>query len=154
MNYYAVEVPSQEKLNEIQELIKNQQFSRLKEIVENIPRYHIGKQSYGWQFLFAPHTKIRQGFWNSGREVSPWENTLESITEYLSRPSVIIEDEEGRHFTCEEFFNNIQLYNDSNTAINLFQWYSLNPPTYRFDDCILEVITEEGLRFSTDEDFS
>ena len=127
------------------------QLTKVQKMLGEVPRYHIGKQSGGWQFLFAPH--IRQRGYNPGQIVSPWEDTLESITEYLSRDDVKIEDEYGDSYTCKQFFNKISVYNDPVTAINGEQYDKRDPNPY--SKCTeFEYNTKEGLRFATDEDFS
>lgn len=158
-NYYSKRITSEEEYAKMQEALTNKQLDKVQELISQSQKeYHIGKRSYGWQFLFAPHIKLRNGFPNSGQVVSPWENTLASIKEYLSRPDVEIYDEYGQKFTPEQFWNEEvgdSLYNDPEHYINCEQYYKENPKekTFIFED-LMEFTTEEGLRFSTDEDFS
>ena len=157
-NYYCKHIPTEEEYKKMQETLTNKQLDKLEELLHDAKKeYHIGKRSCGWQFLFAPHIKIREGFANSGQVVSPWENTLESIKEYLSRPDVIIYDEYGTEFTPEQFWNKEighSLYNDPENFINGEQCdekYPNQRSGISLDS--MEFTTEEGLRFSTDEDF-
>ena len=157
-NFYCKHIPTEEEYNKMQEALTNRQLDRLRKLLdESQKEYHIGKRSRGWQFLFAPHIKLRSGFWNSGEVVSPWENTLESIKEYLSRPDVVIFNEYAEEFTPEQFWNEEignYLYNDPDNYINCEQYYKKHPN--QRSGIILEdteFTTDEGLRFSTDEDF-
>lgn len=157
-NFYCKHIPTEEEYKKMQEALTNKQLDKLEELLHDAKKeYHIGKRSCGWQFLFAPHIKIREGFSNSGQVVSPWENKLESIKEYLSRPDVIIYDEYGTEFTPEQFWNKeigYCLYNDPENSINGEQ-YDKKHPNKRSGISLdsMEFTTEEGLRFSTDEDF-
>lgn len=157
-NYYARHIPTEAEYEEMQKALTNIQLDKLEELIkQSKSEYHIGKRSCGWQFLFAPHIKLRSGFGNSGEVVSPWENTLESLKEYLSRPDVEIYDEYGQKFTPDEFWNEVvgeSLYNDPEKHINCEQYYEKYPNQRNgifVEDT--EFTTEEGLRFSTDEDF-
>ena len=157
-NFYARHIPTELEYARMQEALTNRELDRLRELLDaSQKQYHIGKRSGGWQFLFAPHIKLRVGFGNSGQVVSPWENTLESIKEYLSQPDVEICDEYGRTFTPEEFWNeevDDALYNDPEKYINGEQYYQKHPQEKRYVfDSDMEFTTDEGLRFSTDEDF-
>ena len=154
-NYYAIELPTEGQIAKMQTLLMKRQLTQVQNMLGNVHRYHIGKQSGGWQFLFAPHIKRRDGFSNSGKIVSPWEDTLESITECLSRDDIKIEDEYGKAYTCKQFFNRIAVYNDPENAINGKQYDQRRPEDKSmFSTEKFEYTTEEGLRFATDEDFS
>lgn len=157
-NFYAKHIPTEAEYEEMQKALTNRQLDKLEELIkQSQAEYHIGKRSGGWQFLFAPHIKLRRGFGNSGEVVSPWENTLESLKEYLSRSDVEIYDEYGGKFTPDEFWNEEIgecLYNDPEKYINGEQYYQKYPNQRSgilLEDT--EFTTEEGLRFSTDEDF-
>lgn len=157
-NFYAKHIPTEAECEEMQKALTDRQLDKLEELINKSKRkYHIGKRSYGWQFLFAPHIKLRDGFGNSGEVVSPWENTLASLKEYLSRPDVEIYDEYGQKFTPDEFWNEEvgeSLYNDQEHYINGEQYYHkyhIEKRSAFLGDT--EFTTEEGLRFSTDEDF-
>ena len=157
-NFYARHIPTEAEYVEMRNALAERQLDKLSKLIKDSKaEYHVGKRSCGWQFLFAPHVKLRHGFRNSGEIVSPWENTLESIKEYLSRPDVEIYDEYGRQFTPDEFWNEEvgeSLYNDPEHYINGEQYYEKYPNQRGgmfLEDT--EFTTEEGLRFSTDEDF-
>lgn len=157
-NFYARHIATEAEYEEMQKALEERQLDRLSDLINRSKAgYHIGKRSCGWQFLFCPHLKLRRGFVNSGEIVSPWENTLASLKEYLSRPDVEIYDEYGKKFTPDEFWNEEvgeSLYNDPEKYINGDQYYKKYPNQRSgifLEDT--EFTTEEGLRFSTDEDF-
>ena len=157
-NFYARHIVTEAEYEEMQKALTEHQLEKLEELINDAKRqYHIGKRSGGWQFLFCPHVKERSGFYNSGEIVSPWENTLASLKEYLSRPDVEIYDEYGRKFTPDEFWGEEvgeSLYNDPEHYINGEQYYQKYPEEKRYTFLSdTEFTTEEGLRFSTDEDF-
>lgn len=156
-NFYATIIPTEDQIAEMQSALIKRQMKALQDMIANSSTtYHIGKRSAGWQFLFCPYIKIRKGFWDTGHVVSPWNNTLESIKEFLAREDVVIEDEYGRKYTSEQFWKEIGscLYNDPEHYINGDQYYKNTGEQRILFDCPFEFTTEEGLRFSTCEDFS
>lgn len=95
---------------------------------------HLGKRSYGWQFLWDYH---------DGKYFKP---NLESIKNFLSQDDIAIYNEYGEHFTVDQLFNdelNNSLYKDSTHDDGMNGGYS----EYYFK-------SEDGLRFSKFEDFS
>lgn len=143
-NFYLCHIPNVEQHQKMQKLLIDKQYEQLKELLKNSTRkYHIGKRSCGWQFLFAPHVSEL-----TYERDNPWENTLKSLREVLSNLEYIIQDEYGTHYTSEEFWQEIKpcLYNDKE-HINGKQYYERNPSELPCTSC--EFTTEEGLRFST-----
>lgn len=95
---------------------------------------HLGKRSYGWQFLWDYHNGK---YFNSN---------LDSIKEFLSQDDIIIYDEYGNFYEVEQLFNNELancLYKDATHNDGMDGEYS----EYYFK-------SEDGLRFSKFEDFS
>lgn len=155
-NFYATLIPTEKQIEELQTLLIKRQINALKDMLDQTTKtYHIGKRSGGWQFLFCPHIKSRQGFWDTNHVVSPWEDTLDSIKEFLSRENVIIEDEYGKKYTSDQFWEEINqcLYNNPEYYINGNQYYVKHPQESLFGEST-EYTTDEGLRFATCEDFS
>lgn len=158
-NFYARHIPTEAEYVEMRKALAERKLDKLSKLIKDSKaEYHIGKRSGGWQFLFVPHIKLREGFENSNEVISPWENTLASLKEYLSRPDIEIYDERGQKFTPDEFWNEEvgpSLYNDPDKYINGDQYYKKYPgqrnSIFFMDDD--EFTTEEGLRFSTDDDF-
>lgn len=94
---------------------------------------HLGKRSYGWQFLWDYH---------NGKYFKP---NLESIKNFLSQDDITIYNEYGEHFTVDQLFNDELsncLYKDSTHDDGMNGEYS----EYYFK-------SEDGLRFSKFEDF-
>ena len=153
-NFYAVHIPTESEYASMQEAVTNKKLDKLREFLDKSQKkYHIGKRSCGWQFLFSPHIHQRDD-WQKGEIVSPWEDTLESLKEYLSRDDVRIENEYGDVFTPDQFWNDeigYCLYRDKD-HINGEDYDKRDPSKYyRCED--LEYTTKEGLRFSKDADF-
>lgn len=95
---------------------------------------HLGKRSYGWQFLWDYH---------NGKYFNP---SLESIKGFLLQKDIVIYDEYGNFYTVDQLFNNEIancLYKDSMHDDGMNGEYS----KYYFK-------SEDGLRFSKFEGFS
>ena len=80
--------------------INNPKINLLEEVNKFISDYcdfekeiHLGKRSYGWQFLWDYH---------NGRYFNP---NLYSIKEFLSQDDIIIYDEYGNFYEVEQLFN-------------------------------------------------
>lgn len=93
---------------------------------------HLGRMSYGWQFLWDYHNGIY------------FQPTLESIKKFLSQDGITIYDEYGRKFTLEQFIDEIRpsLYKDRNHQDGMNS------------NCGANYFINDGLRFSKFEDFS
>ena len=159
-NFYARHIISESEYAEMEKKLVERNLKDLRELLDKAEKeYHIGKRSGGWQFLFAPHIYMRDD-WRKGEIVSPWENTLESIKEYLARPDVEIYDEYGDKFTPEQFWNDeigYCLYNDPEKYINGEQYDQMEKQKGKYnyyETESFEFTTEEGLRFAKDAEFS
>ena len=121
--------------------INNPKINLLEEVNKFISDYcdfekeiHLGKRSYGWQFLWDYH---------NGRYFNP---NLYSIKEFLSQDDIIIYDEYENFYKVEQLFNDELsdcLYKDAIHDDGMGGEYS----KYFFK-------SEDGLRFSKFEDFS
>ena len=101
-------------------------------ILDIIPeRVHLGKRSYGWQFLWDFH---------DGRY---FKANLESIKKFLK--DKIIFDENNEVFSLDQFLNEEIADYLYNTDGKLYDCVELLPSYYFISD---------GLRFSKSEDFS
>ena len=95
---------------------------------------HLGKRSYGWQFLWDYH---------NGKYFNP---SLESIKGFLLQKDIVIYDDYGNFYTVDQLFNDEIancLYKDAMHDDGMDGEYS----EYYFK-------SEDGLRFSKFEDFS
>ena len=121
--------------------INNPKINLLEEVNKFISDYcdfekeiHLGKRSYGWQFLWEYH---------NGKYFNP---NLDSIKEFLSQDDIIIYDEYENFYEVEQLFNDELsdcLYKDAIHDDGMGGEYS----KYFFK-------SEDGLRFSKFEDFS
>lgn len=100
------------------------------ETKEYIKEIHIGKRSFGWQFLWDYH---------GGKY---YRANLEDVKKFLSNPDYEIVDEYGETYTFEQFFNEEvgkSLYEGRNGLEEGLSSY---------------FFISDGLRFSSYEDFS
>ena len=121
--------------------IDNPEINLLEEVNKFILDYrdlekeiHLGKRSYGWQFLWDYH---------NGKYFNP---DLNSIKKFLSQDDIIIYDEYENFYEVEQLFNDELsdcLYKDAIHDDGMGGEYS----KYFFK-------SEDGLRFSKFEDFS
>ena len=121
--------------------IDNPEVNLLEEVNRFISDYrdfekeiHLGKRSYGWQFLWDYH------------DGKYFNSNLDSIKEFLSQDDIIIYDEYGNFYEVEQLFNDELancLYKDATHNDGMDGEYS----EYYFK-------SEDGLRFSKFEDFS
>lgn len=95
---------------------------QLHEVIDNlffnddVKGIHIGKRSYGWQFLWDPH------------EFHYYKPNKEALIEWLKSGEII--DEYGKVFTFDEFWNDEIghcLYHDSDKCINIDDYYKTHP---------------------------
>lgn len=149
-NFYLKHIPTEKEYQEMQELMMKKQYGDLKKLIESSTvSYHIGKRSSGWQFLFAPHE-------DTYGNKNPWGNTLQSLKEWFSNPEYVIEDEYGRQFTPEQFWKDEigpYLYHSAE-CINGYDYDAKEGYKGYLSTSKYEFTTEEGLRFSTDIEFS
>ena len=154
-NFYAKHIPTESDYKTMQEALTARQLEKLAELLHDAKKiYPIGKRSGGWQFEFVPHIDQSRSY-HCNEVNHPWEDTLSSMKEYLSRDDIQIYDEYGKHYTCEQFFEEIApvLYHDPKTAINGADSDKMKPNKYyRSEE--MEYTTKEGLRFSKDSDWS
>jgi hypothetical protein len=104
---------------------------------------HLGKRSYGWQFLWDYH---------NGKF---YEANLNSIKEFLKNGDGYIVDEYDDKFTIEQFFEDeIKdfLYKDDKHC-DAVAYHEKHPEEPSYNISVHEFISD-NLRFSRDEDFS
>ena len=120
--------------------IDNPEINLLEEVNKFILDYynlekeiHLGKRSYGWQFLWDYH---------NGKYFNP---SLESIKGFLLQKDIVIYDDYGNFYTVDQLFNDEIancLYKDAMHDDGMDGEYS----EYYFK-------SEDGLRFSKFKDF-
>lgn len=151
-NFYYKVLPKKEDVKRLHLLVDNIEkfanFDNIKEtidIMESNSIIHLGKRSCGWQFIWDYH------YGNYYRD------NLNSIKDFLKNSNGVIEDEYGRRFTVDEFFNDEIgdcLYKDKDHC-DAWQYHDEHPNapvTWNISD--YEFTSEDGLRFSKEEDFS
>ena len=120
-NYYLRPKVSSESKARIKELIDNDKFEDVKDILDKeCATIHIGKQSGGWKFLWDVH------YFNY------FEPSKEAIIEWLK--TGIIFDEYGKKFTLEEFFDNIRLEGTFNgePLLDAVAYQKIAPHAYKY----------------------
>lgn len=145
--YYKIPI-AKRKQEELKGMItEDPSFYELKDAIEEIEKshnIHLGKRSYGWQFLWDFH---------NGKF---YASNLDSIKHFLDNGGGYIEDEYGERFTTEQFLDDeIKdcLYQDE-THMDAFGYYRKYPlERYGATPAESEFISD-GLRFSRYEDFS
>lgn len=148
--YYKIPLKKRDKenLHEMVDKLPEEGFYLLKDKLEELEKasiIHLGKRSYGWQFLWDYH---------DGRFYS---DSLESIMHYLNNGEGVIYNEYGETFTVKQFFDDEImncLYKDEKhcDAFQYHQQYPEEPLFYNINDH--EFTSDDGLRFCKDEDFS
>ncbi len=146
--YYKIPIHKR-KVEELKNLITEEpDFTELLNEIEEITKnnsIHLGKRSYGWQFLWDYH---------NGRF---YKDNLNSIKEFIATSGGYIENEYGDKFTLDQFFNDeikACLYKDENhyDAKAYQETHPEESQYYNSND--IEHISTDGLRFSTFENFS
>lgn len=153
-NFYLRKKVSEEDKQNVIEQISKDNWTKARDLfVEMTNRIHIGKRSRGWQFI-----------WNANR-FEYFEPNIESLQNWLK--SGIIEDEYGREFTFEEFWDdeikdflweglNLEKYYSESGE----KWWGYDLPYYFHDKRDKFNINKygefviDGLRFTTTEEFS
>ena len=156
-NFYLKKKLSQKEKEIIKQYIDEDKYYEIREMLpEDI---HIGKQSYGWKFLWNAHF------------FEYFEPTKESLFDWLESGQII--DEYGNEFTFDQFINNeLKGWLDKGWDIesyyidrpeNKSSWYdfssrnryfyqrcpNLNINVNRYGEFYID-----GLRFTVSEDFS
>ena len=150
--YFRKKISEKDKQNLIEQISRDN-WEEARDLFDKITnKIHIGKRSYGWQFL-----------WNANR-FEYFDPNIESLQNWLK--SGIIEDEYGKEFTFDEFWNDeIKdfLYEGYNLEKHYSEsgnnWYGCSIPYY-FKDKVKKFNIDkygefviDGLRFTTIEEF-
>lgn len=105
---------------------------------------HIGKRSAGWKFLFAPHPEL-------------YDQTKASINRYLKLNKEDFYDEYGEKVDLEEFWEDIERRKnmiDAESYLKLREAAGEKISEWDRKFWEEETITEEGLRFAKEDNFS
>ena len=182
-NFYARILPTESQINELKDLIDKKYFQTLLQQVEYLSGesdeytlrnvIHLGKRSGGWKFLWNPNVRDD---WNlkEGRHVYKflYPLTRKGISEFLSRPDIIITSEyytdgdKSEMLTTEEFldmaFNwypdgyDLKKYEESDNGHDLYpdSRGKAKAREWGFDSYKGLEFYSDGLRFSTTLTFS
>ncbi|MBR6516676.1 MAG: hypothetical protein IKT40_07435 [Bacilli bacterium] len=149
-NYYACRKFSKDNKEKAIQLLNNDKYNELVDFInENCLKVHIGKQSYGWQFLFN-YNKFKY-----------YDLNKESIKKFLSECEIV--DEYNRTISYEEFWSMVESNSDK---LNYRIYYEKEPmlPFMILDEVVpmelkkynveLGEFYSDGLRFSSSTRFS
>ena len=125
-NYYATIIPSKERTKKLIKDISSGNFYNLQdEIADQYGifdeethiggKFHLGKMSFGWKFLWDPNIYVRKSYDEKGNikdislEYGCYNLTLQAIEKFLRRPDVIISDEYCEATSFDEMKKSIDL---------------------------------------------
>lgn len=109
----------------------------LKEHKEKYPVIHLGKQSCGWKFLWAPNPKY-------------YSDNKRSIDLFLHREDVLLYNEYGDILTPQEVWDDYA----NCDGLTDEEWVKEHPEDEWMFENHYDTITTEGLRFANTNDFS
>jgi len=184
-NYYARVIPKEDKKNELINAVVHDNFDKVIELANELygskgeyeesgGQIHLGKNSYGWSFLWNPNVYYYcDGYFGENKEYVPvWKHkftyplTKQGITDFVMQENVYIVDEYGEIQNKQEFldwvftkeglshkeyynsseYNGRYIHRDDKQTIE--KWTSLGyEPEYG-------EFFADGLRFSTFQNFS
>jgi len=105
-NFYLKHIPTAQEYEAMQESLQAKELEKLQEqIQEAMRKYHIGKRSFGWAFLFQAKSP---GYNYDENDVSkaPWEANIESLKSFVNDTEHYqIVNEYGETFTPEQFWD-------------------------------------------------
>lgn len=147
-NFYY-KIPIQKRtVKELREMItEDPDYDNIRECLDELEKnhnIHLGKRSYGWQFLWDFHNGKFYGA------------NLRSIKNFLETGGGYIINEYGEKFTIEQFFGDeIKdcLYKDKSHC-DAYSYHAAHPEEPLYYTISDHEFSNDNLRFSKDEDFS
>lgn len=112
-------------------------YNILDEYKKKYPVIHLGKRSGGWDFLWAPNPEYYQA-------------NKQSIDLFLHRKDVLLYNEYGDILTPQEVWDDYANYE----GLTDEEWVKEHPEDAWMYENRHDVITPEGLRFASANDFS
>lgn len=109
----------------------------LEKYKEKYPIIHLGKRSAGWKFLWAPNPEY-------------YQTDKRSIDLFLHREDVILYNEHGDILTPLEIWDDYASYD----GLTDEEWVKEHPKDKWMYENNHDIITSEGLRFASTNDFS
>ena len=151
-NYYAYKKLTKEQKNKIVQSLENDEYdSVIFDINQLSNEVHIGKQSYGWKFIFNPNL------------FKYYEPTIKSIDDYLRGDNILLKDEYGRKISIDEFWKMVENskdkldnreYNQKHHDEMMFLYGSKCDEIYKQYNPSYFEFYNDGLRFSISSEFS
>lgn len=151
-NYYAYKKLTKEQKNKIVQSLENDEYdSVIFDINQLSNEVHIGKQSYGWKFIFNPNL------------FKYYEPTIKSIDDYLRGDNILLKDEYGRKISIDEFWKMVENskdkldnreYNQKHHDEMVFLYGSKCDEIYKQYNPSYFEFYNDGLRFSISSEFS
>lgn len=151
-NYYAYKKLTKEQKNKIVQSLENDEYdSVIFDINQLSNKVHIGKQSYGWKFIFNPNL------------FKYYEPTIKSIDDYLRGDNILLKDEYGRKISIDEFWKMVENskdkldnreYNQKHHDEMVFLYGSKCDEIYKQYNPSYFEFYNDGLRFSISSEFS
>lgn len=153
-NYYVYKKISNDKKEELIQKLQDDKYEEVVSEVQSLsPKIHIGKQSYGWQFIFNA---------NRFRYYQP---NKEDIDKFLRDENMVFVDEYDKVVSVDDFWemvdknkekmNNEEYYTKSKDEREWIYWHRdkydeiLQPYKPNFFE-----FYSDNLRFSTSDSFS
>ena len=100
-NFYRRRIPREEDYDRMSYLVSIKELDTLLDLLQGFKeKIHICKRSAGWEILFDHN-------WGKYYKIS-----RKSIENFLSEPGTEIIDEHGKSYTCEEFWNMVDSWNN------------------------------------------
>ena len=176
-NFYGRIIPSAERKSELKRAIDNNEFDRIEDLVNEMystiryendcligGKFHLGKRSAGWKFLWNPNIYItrellkdKDGQYYAGKYLYRplYPLTKQGIKDFISRDDIEIYDEYGEKQDKEQFFQE---------AVNWTTWkgkeawdsktYHLSYPeekSYRCDNDLIRYMIQAGMEFISND---
>lgn len=119
-NYYAVYIPTEEDIKELNKLRVKNLFDKVHQNIELWSNeIHLGKRSGGWQFLFD-HNNVEY-----------YKPTRSSLEDFLRSGNYLVKNEYGEYFEIDEFFKIVDDWNtDPHNHWTYESYYEEHPSEY------------------------
>ena len=156
-NFFLRHKATLEQKKRIKNFVDEDNFDNAIQVIkESTKIIHVGKRSYGWQFLFDLHRNKEWEDDEGGIEIEPNDFSLETVQKYINDNVTsgewVLEDEYGEEFTPEQFWKEEvgeSLYNDPEHYINGKQYDAKHPDERHYYLENTEYTTKDGLRYDT-----
>jgi len=136
-NFYLKRIPKASEYEAMQEALTKKELHKLQDQVQYaLQKYHIGKRSNGWAFLFQAKT-LSSEYDKEGVSKVPWEMNIDSLKSFVNdTENFEIIDEYGHPFTPQEFWDNEvgKSLTIHDNYIDIRTWNKLHPEPDEIED--------------------